>query len=73
MRPQENLVFYKQSILSVADAQEGNKIGDLDTALVKKKNQIFHNPVMPGLHCKEDPIYVFPEMKLFPNFHIHVL
>ncbi len=26
-------------------------------------------------HCKEDPIYVFPEMKLrglFPNFHIHV-
>jgi hypothetical protein len=25
--------------------------------------------------CKEDPIYVFPEMKLrgrFPNFHIHV-
>ncbi len=27
------------------------------------------------LHCKEDPIYVFPEMKLrglIPNFHIHV-
>ncbi len=27
------------------------------------------------LHCKQDPIYVFPEMKLrglFPNFHIHV-
>jgi hypothetical protein len=26
-------------------------------------------------HCKEDPIYVFPIMKLrglFPNFHIHV-
>jgi hypothetical protein len=26
-------------------------------------------------HCKEDPIYVFPEMKLrgpVPNFHIHV-
>jgi hypothetical protein len=26
-------------------------------------------------HCKEDPIYVFPEMKLpglNPNFHIHV-
>ncbi len=25
-------------------------------------------------HCKEDPIYVFPEMKLLglvPNFHIH--
>jgi hypothetical protein len=28
-----------------------------------------------SLHCKEDPIYVFPEMKLlglFPNFHIYV-
>jgi hypothetical protein len=28
-----------------------------------------------GLHCKEDPIYVFPEIKLHtlvPNFHIHV-
>jgi hypothetical protein len=27
------------------------------------------------LHCKEDPICVFPEMKLrglVPNFHIHV-
>ncbi len=27
------------------------------------------------IHCKQDPIYVFPEMKLcglFPNFHIHV-
>jgi len=26
-------------------------------------------------HCKEDPIYVFPEMKLrglVPNFHIYV-
>ncbi len=26
-------------------------------------------------HCKEDPIYLFPEMKirgLIPNFHIHV-
>jgi hypothetical protein len=28
-----------------------------------------------GLHCKEDPIYAFPEMKLrgfVPNFRIHV-
>jgi hypothetical protein len=28
-----------------------------------------------GVHCKEDPIYVFPEMKLrglVSNFHIHV-
>jgi hypothetical protein len=28
-----------------------------------------------GIHCKEDPIYVFSEMKLrglVPNFHIHV-
>jgi hypothetical protein len=27
------------------------------------------------LHCKEDPIYVFPEMKLYglgPNFHFHL-
>jgi hypothetical protein len=27
------------------------------------------------LHCKEDPIYEFPEMKLrglVPNFNIHV-
>ncbi len=27
------------------------------------------------MNCKEDPIYVFPEMKLrglVPNFHIHV-
>jgi hypothetical protein len=27
------------------------------------------------MHCKEDPTYVFPEMKLrglVPNFHIHV-
>jgi hypothetical protein len=27
------------------------------------------------LHCKQDPIYVFPEMKLrglVPNMHIHV-
>jgi hypothetical protein len=26
-------------------------------------------------HCKQDPIYVFPKMKLrglVPNFHIHV-
>jgi hypothetical protein len=26
-------------------------------------------------HCKQDPVYVFPEMKrrgLVPNFHIHV-
>ena len=31
--------------------------------------------VVPVLHCKEDLIYVFPEMKLHglvPNFHIHV-
>ncbi len=30
---------------------------------------------MDVLHCKEDPNYVFPEMKLrglIPNFHIHV-
>ncbi len=28
-----------------------------------------------SLHCKEGPIYVFPEMKLcdlVPNLHIHV-
>ncbi len=28
-----------------------------------------------GIHCKEDPIYVFSEMKLrglVPNFHIYV-
>jgi hypothetical protein len=28
-----------------------------------------------SLHCEEDPIYAFPEMKLLglvPNFHIHV-
>jgi hypothetical protein len=26
------------------------------------------------IHCKQDPIYVLPEMKLraLPNFHIHV-
>jgi hypothetical protein len=27
------------------------------------------------MHCKQDPIYVIPEMKLrglMPNFHIHV-
>jgi hypothetical protein len=27
------------------------------------------------MHCKQDPMYVFPEMKLrclVPNFHIHV-
>jgi hypothetical protein len=30
---------------------------------------------MPDMHCKEDPIYVFTEMKLrglVPNFHNHV-
>jgi len=32
---------------------------------------------VPGLtlHCKEGPIYVFPEMKLrglVPHFHIHL-
>jgi hypothetical protein len=32
-------------------------------------------PELMGMHCKEDPIYVFPEMKLrglVPNVHIHV-
>jgi|LakMenEpi03Aug12_release.lakeMendotaPanAssembly.Ray.scaffolds.fasta_scaffold1588771_1 hypothetical protein len=31
--------------------------------------------VAKRLHCKEDPIYIFPEMKLrglYPNFNIHV-
>jgi hypothetical protein len=31
--------------------------------------------LVSAAHCKEDPIYVFPEMKLrglVPNFHIHV-
>jgi hypothetical protein len=32
--------------------------------------------VFLSMHCKQDPIYVFPEMKLrglrLPNFHIHV-
>ncbi len=37
IRPQESLVLHKQSILSVADPQEGKKIGDLNTALIKKK------------------------------------
>ena len=34
-----------------------------------------HPQVHRVLHCKKDPIYVFPEMKLrglLPNFHIHV-
>jgi hypothetical protein len=31
--------------------------------------------ILLDLHCKENPIYVFPEKKLrgiIPNFHIHV-
>ncbi len=34
-----------------------------------------YNRLTAGLHYKEDPIYVFPEIKLHtlvPNFHIHV-
>ncbi len=30
---------------------------------------------MYGVHCKQDPFYAFPEMKLRglnPNFHIHI-
>ncbi len=36
---------------------------------------ISSEPSAAFLHCKEDPIYVFPEMKLrglVPIFHIHV-
>ena len=36
---------------------------------------ISSEPSAAFLHCKEDPIYVFQEMKLrglVPNFHIHV-
>jgi hypothetical protein len=35
----------------------------------------YSTPPPPTLHCKEDPIYVFLEMKLsglVPNFLIHV-
>jgi hypothetical protein len=34
-----------------------------------------NNKTTITLHCKEDPIYLFPEMKLrilSPNFHIHI-
>jgi hypothetical protein len=36
---------------------------------------IHNNKTTITLHCKEDPIYVFSELKLrslVPNFHIHV-
>ncbi len=36
---------------------------------------IIYCSVLSLTHCKQDPIYVFPEMKLcdlVPNFHIHV-
>jgi len=35
---------------------------------------VFIDTVIAPLHCKEDPIYLFPEIKLrglVPGFHIH--
>jgi hypothetical protein len=45
---------------------------------VKKQIFLFKKTVrcdFPHIYCKEDPIYVFPEMKLRvldPSFHIHL-
>jgi hypothetical protein len=49
----------------------------LSTIFMLLKDTLFNFVILSfcSRHCKEDPIYVFQEMKLrglVPNFHIHV-
>jgi hypothetical protein len=72
IRPQESLVLYEQTILSVVDPQEGNKIGDLGTALVKKENQIFPQSCNARSTLQRRSDLCIPRNETVSSFHIHV-
>jgi hypothetical protein len=55
--------------ISFVDTHKDLEFADSDALLN------IHSSETDVLHWKEDPIYVFPEMKLYglvPNFHIHL-